>query len=66
MVLGIFKIMEWIKVSKRKPNYWYDVMLADMDGNIMIGFLRDDNVWISDDIELRGITHFSRLPLPPK
>jgi len=57
--------MEWIEVSKRKPNYWYDLLLVDIDGNIMMGFLRDDDTWVSDDIELRDITHFSKLPLPP-
>lgn len=58
--------MKWIKVSKRTPNYWYDCMIADMDGNIMIGFLRDDDVWVSNEQELKGITHFARLSLPPK
>lgn len=54
--------MNWIKVEDRVPNYLFDVITCDIDGNVGMGYLELDDKWMDTQIELSNITHWMPLP----
>ena len=58
--------MNWIKVEDRMPNYWFDVITCDIDGNVGMGYRTQDEKWQDCQIELFNITHWMPLPRPVK
>ncbi len=64
----------WIEVSDRLPEEEADVLVADLYGEIGIGYLSDvnDGFWVASgssasvESDLNEITHWMPLPSAPK
>jgi hypothetical protein len=61
--------MEWIKVNDRLPNNIDYVLFCDWTGDMIIGYVSDNNcICLSDDsfADIKDFSHWMPLPKQPE
>lgn len=62
--------MSWIKFKNEKPNYDFEVLVCDIHGHVTSSWYRSnvegDSFEDWEGREIKNITHWMRLPFPPK